>query len=519
MRPLLEATDFSVEYPGSSGRALQGINFSIQAGEVVGLLGESGSGKSTLAWSILNLLPPGARVSGRVCFDGQDLLKLSEKQFRRLRGRDLALVSQEPGSALHPMMGIGTQIEEVLRAHRCDLVKDAAGLALSQVALPPDERILRARPHQLSGGQRQRAALAQALSCKPRLLIADEPTSALDSSTQAEVLDLFLNLKRQRELAILLITHNPAVLAELADRILVMSDGCIVESGDPVAVYGQAQHPFTKRMLAVLHSLNQVTASAEPGHPSEPPLVSARGLRKTYTQRSGLWARLAPVVALDGVDLDIRTGYSIALVGRSGSGKSTLGRCLAGLERPDSGELHASSEPGQIQYIFQDSTAAMNPRFTVRQIIDEPLLISGERDPQVLKERSRRLLDLTELPADLLVRRPAEVSGGQRQRVAIARALNANPRALILDECLSGLDLPTQAQIVELLKSLQRTLGLTYIYILHDLQLARQVADEIAVMDAGRVVDQGPSHRLYSKPAHAHTRALIAAMLPRMSRQ
>jgi peptide/nickel transport system ATP-binding protein len=513
-----EVTSLSVTFPDRGVQAVCDVSFEIRSGETVGLLGESGSGKTTLAWALLNLPPRQAHLTGKVCFEGRNLISLPDEEIRRVRGAHIALIPQEPGSTLHPLMRIGDQVREVLRAHRDSLSEEHSvrvEAALEEAGLRPDDRILGGYPCQLSGGERQRAAIAQVLACRPRMVIADEPTSSLDAAAQLEILELLKNLKHRLNLALLFITHNPATLEGLADRVLVMSEGRIVESGEVATVFRRPRHGYTRAMVQAFELLYHGTDqdSRDPCKSAGAHLLRASGLMKTYTQRARMGKRRNAVTALDGVDLIVQRGSTLAIVGQSGCGKSTLGRCLAGLEKPDSGDIRIGTEdPRSIQYIFQDAAAAMNPRLTIADIITEPLCVRGNSGRRERQERALQLMGLVGLPADSAVRFPWELSGGQKQRVVIARALAADPKVLILDECLSGLDLPVQAQVVELLKSLRETRDLTYVFILHDLRLARAVAEELVVMHAGRIVERGSPSDLFSNPREPQTRLLLASM-------
>lgn len=428
MQSFLEVTNLSVAFPDRGFQAVCDVSFEINPGEVVGLLGESGAGKTTLAWTLLNLPPSGAHLSGTVHFEGIDLLNLPEQKIRAVRGSKIALIPQEPCSALHPLMRIGDQIREVLLAHgvnistECDL---RIRWALENAGLPIDERILRAYPHQLSGGERQRAAIAQVLACRPRLIIADEPTSSLDATTQSEILELLKNLKHKFNLALLFITHNPANLEGLANRVLVMSEGRIVESGQMVSVFQEPKHRYTRAMLEAVELLYR--ESAQDGEGRSPsasmPALRASGLRKAYTWRNRPGRRRHVVTALNGLDLSLFHGRTLAIVGQSGCGKSTLGRCLAGLEKVDSGEIWIEkTDSRSVQYIFQDAFAAMNPRLTVAEIITEPYRIREDGSKRERLERALHLMSLVGLSARLAESFPAELSGGQKQRAVVARA-------------------------------------------------------------------------------------------------
>jgi len=518
VQSFLEVTNLSVAFSGRGVQAVCEVSFEVGAGEVVGLLGESGAGKTTLAWTLLNLPPSGAHLSGTVHFEGIDLLNLPEQKIRRVRGSKMALIPQEPSSALHPLMRIEDQIREVLLAHEvnssaeCDMRIESA---FENAGLPLNPRILCSYPHQLSGGERQRAAIAQVLACRPRLIIADEPTSSLDTTTQSEILELLKNLKNKFNLALLLITHNPANLEGLADRVLVMSEGRIVESGQMTSVFQQPKHRYTQGMLEAFELLYRESAQDSEGRSPSlgRPVLRASGLRKVYSWRNRPGRRGYAVTALNGLDLSLYHRYTLAVVGQSGCGKSTLGRCLAGLEKVDTGEIWIERTDSRgVQYIFQDAFAAMNPRLTVAEIIAEPYCIRKYGNKPERLERALHLMSLVGLPARLAENLPSELSGGQKQRAVIARALAADAKILIFDECLSGLDLPVQAQIVKLLKDLSDLLDLTCVFILHDLRLASAVADEVAVMHAGRIVELGSPREVFSHPRASQTRLLLDAM-------
>jgi peptide/nickel transport system ATP-binding protein len=518
VQSFLEVTNLSVAFSDRSVQPVCDVSFQVGPGEAVGLLGESGAGKTTLAWALLNLPPAGARLRGTVRFEGVDLLELPERKMRRVRGSQIALIPQEPSSALHPLMPIGNQLREVLRAHGVNHSTEC-GLrirsALEEAGLPVEDRILCAYPHQLSGGECQRAAIAQVLACRPRLIIADEPTSSLDATTQSEILGLLRNLKDRFNVALLLITHNPANLEGLADRVLVMSEGRIVESGELAPVFQQPKHHYTQAMLQAFEQLycGDVRNNGSRSHPVGAPVLRASGLRKVYTRRTQLATQRYAVTALDRLDLTLHRGSSLAIIGRSGCGKSTLGRCLAGLEKADSGEIWIENNDSQsVQYIFQDAFAAMNPRLTITEIISEPYRIREDGNKRERQERALYLMSSVGLPLRLAASFPSELSGGQKQRAVVARALAADARVLIFDECLSGLDLPVQAQIVKLLKGLRDSMDLTYVFILHDLRLAGAVAEEVAVMHSGRIVEWGSPSELFSHPRASQTRLLLASM-------
>ncbi len=494
---LFQVSGLSVEYDAAGGdhvRALRGLDLEIAPGRAIGVLGESGSGKSSLALALMRLLPRNARVSaGNIDYRGRDLAVLSPRQLREMRGGEVALISQEPALALNPVISLGTQLRDVLKAHRSlkpAELQESCSSILREVGFADPERILRAYPHQLSGGQRQRVAIAQALVCRPQLLIADEPLSSLDAATQAEIVELLQRLKLELGLAMLFITHNAGVLWSLADQIIVMRQGEIVARGSVDQLESSAD-PYVQGLLFPEKSLlsarqEQVTAPAQP-------LLEVRGLSKRFVQQRLLSRKKFVVQGLQKIDLELRPGSTVAVIGRSGSGKSTLARCIAGFETPDSGEILLEGKKREwaaVQMIFQDAATSVNPRFTARQVIAEPLDIARWKTELDRTTRALELMEEVGLDPEWAARLAGEFSGGQRQRLALARAIAAGPKLLILDEALSALDLPLQAQMLCLLKQLQERHGLAYLYISHDLNFVSLFAQEIVVMDAGRIVEQ-----------------------------
>jgi peptide/nickel transport system ATP-binding protein len=557
--PLIRVSGLSVEYDAVRGdvvRGLRGVDLEIAAGQTVGVLGESGSGKSSLALALMRLLPRNARlVSGRVEYRGQDVAEFSSQQLRAMRGGAVALISQEPALALNPVLPLGSQIVDVLKAHS-DL--DRARLSstslsanskdmLREVGFADPERIMRAYPHQLSGGQRQRVAIAQALVCRPQLLIADEPLSSLDAATQAEIVELLLRLQRDLGLAMMFVTHNAGVLTSLADRVVVMREGEILARGAMEELHSSTD-PYIQGILFPEKSILTASAPAPLQHvktaPAEGregkagdgarPLVQVRNVSKTFLQQRVFSRRKFQVQSLDGVDFELNEGGTVAVLGRSGSGKSTLARCIAGFETPDSGEIliegrnvegqkqsrtrAGSSDAGvarewagrKVQMIFQDAATSLNPRFTARQIVAEPLEIARWKASADRSARALALMEEVGLDPAWAGRLAGEFSGGQRQRLALARALAADPKLLIMDEALSGLDLPLQAQMVRLLMELQSKHGLTYLYISHDLNFISLFAQEVVVMEAGKIVERLVPARLH-EGVHPATRALVEA--------
>lgn len=511
---------------GDRSHALHDLSLQLRRGECLCVVGESGSGKSMLAKALLRLLPRPLRVeSGRLEFRGQDLAGLDEEAMRQLRGRDISLVFQEPMSALNPLLSVGRQIDETLRAHG---VK-AAGTRrqrvlelLGYVGLPDPPRLRHAYPFELSGGQRQRVVIAMALAFDPALLIADEPTSALDVTTQGQILDLLRRIQREKGMAMLFITHDFAVVEAVADRVLVLEKGRVVEQGPVAEVLRAPRENYTRRLLEAV--------AAVPLHPRQARaeaavVLSARQLEKHFSRRGGGWRRHS-TRALAGVDLELHEGQTLGIVGESGSGKSTLGRCLVRLLQADRGSIQwqgrevaglsqARLRPlrGAVQMIFQDPFASLNPRQDIGTILMTGPLAQGWSKADAQRQ-ARRVLELVGLPATALERYPHEFSGGQRQRIGIARALAVEPRVLIADECVSALDALIQVQILELLEALQRRLGLSLVFITHDLRVAARLCDRIAVMHGGQVVEQGAAATLLARPRHPYTQTLLRGFAP-----
>lgn len=494
---------------GDTPAAVSDVTFSIAAGEVVGLTGASGCGKSTTALAVLGLLPPSARVNGSIAFAGRDLTRLPERERRRIRGASISIVFQEPGRALNPVMAVGPQIAEIVRAHEpCSraAARERAMAAMHEAglgdALPG---IYDAYPHEISGGEAQRILIAQAVVCRPALVIADEPTASLDSVVRTDILRLITQLRERHGIAFLLISHNALVLQSAADRVITMAAGRLIPAPR------RRPHPV-------------------PRGPSQPPgsgdtaVVSVRGLAKCYRPQRWLGPRREAVAALAGVELSVPAGHTLGLAGESGAGKSTLARCLAGLEAVDQGEIRIDRQDiararrhelrrlrRQVQLIHQDSASAFNPRFTAAEMVAEPLTIEGACTRRDRSQRALELMSLVGLAPTLASKRPGELSGGERQRLGIARALAVEPRVLILDEPFSSLDAANVERITSLLEALQRQYHLTYICISHDLGLLAAFAPSLAVLERGRIVEAGPTARLLTMPQHPATRRLVAA--------
>ena len=525
--PLLRIRDLSVSFetPGSVVQAVRGISFDIDRGETVALVGESGSGKSVTALSILQLLPyPLARhPGGSINFRGHELVGARERLLRRVRGNRIAMIFQEPMTSLNPLHTIEKQVNEVLFVHK-RLDRRAARARtvelLRLVGLPEAEHRLGAYPHQLSGGQRQRVMIAMALANEPDLLIADEPTTALDVTIQAQILELLKSLQSRFGMALLLITHDLGIVRKMADRVCVMTQGQAVESGPVADVFAHPRHPYTRRLLAAEPSGTPVAAD-----PGAPVLVAARDLRVWFPIKSGLLRRtVGHIKAVDGVSLTIREGHTVGVVGESGSGKTTLGLALLRLQASTGTiefaghEIQATSARAlrplrrEMQIVFQDPYGSLSPRLSVGQIIEEGLGVHrmGGNAAERVTLVEQALVEVG-LEPELRHRYPHEFSGGQRQRIAIARAMVLKPRFVVLDEPTSALDMSVQAQIVDLLRDLQRRHGLAYLFISHDLRVVRALAEEIVVMRDGAVVEHGPARRIFEDPREHYTRALIAA--------
>ncbi|WP_275629398.1 ABC transporter ATP-binding protein [Pseudomonas sp. 273] len=522
---LLEVRDLRIDLPagGDRAHAVQDLSMALDAGEVLCVVGESGSGKSMLANAILRLLPTHLQpVAGSIRWHGEDLAGRSEEGMRQLRGKDIAMVFQEPMSALNPLLSIGRQLDETLRAHGVASRSQRRARILEllgYVGLPDPPTLYHAYPFQLSGGQRQRVVIAIALALEPALLIADEPTSALDVSSQARILELLRRIQREKGMAVLLITHDFAVVEAIADRVLVMEKGQAVEQGPLRRVLDAPAHPYTRRLLAALHMPARVARRVDG---EALPQLEARGLYKTYASRQGLWRR-RQVAALEDASFALRPGESLGIVGESGSGKTTLGRALVRLLRPDAGELLLRGEDlaqlsqrrlrplrKHIQMVFQDPYASLNPRQCIGAQVMAGALAQGVPATEA-ERRARGLLQQVGLPESAFERYPKDFSGGQRQRIGIARALAVQPQILVADECVSALDALVQQQVLELLEQLQRELGLTLVFITHDLRVAARLCDRIAVMQGGRIVELGETGQVLRVPSHPYTRSLLAA--------
>jgi peptide/nickel transport system ATP-binding protein len=569
--PLLKVDTLSLAIGATP--ILKSVSLDIAAGEILGLVGASGSGKTLTALSVMRLLPHAASLSGSILLDGEALTEKTEAQMRALRGRRIGMIFQEPMTALNPLMRVGTQVAETLRLHTqvsAAEAKRAAGAALEVVGLSGEDGVLNKMPYALSGGQRQRAAIAMAVIMAPPLLIADEPTTALDAIAQAQVLRLLKSLVRERGMGLLLVTHDLAAIAQIADRLAVMRQGEIVEQGATFEVLRHARHPYTQALLAAANlgtkplvpraahvpgvpgelgatgapgvpgelgetgapGMTDVTGITDvnvvpstPGRPDDGAVLQVSGIVRDYPRmRTSLWHAAAPLRAVDGVSLCVYAGETVGLVGESGSGKTTLLKVLLALEKSQAGEVRLLGEEfsvsgaqllrqrRNIQAVFQNPYGSFDPRWPVERLVAEPFFVLAS--PPSPAERRRRVAEVLEqvgLAAADARRLPREFSGGERQRIAIARALITRPKIILLDEAISALDVLVRAQILELLAQLKRSLGVAYLFVSHDLRLIRAIADRVYVMRRGRIVEEGTAQSVFSGPRHEYTRSLIAA--------
>lgn len=524
--PLLSIRDLSIALPAGGDRpyAVRDISYDLHAGEILCIVGESGSGKSMSANAIMGLLPAYLKPEqGRILFQGRDLLAQDEATLLGMRGKDMAMVFQEPLSALNPVMTVGDQIGEVMRVHNAYPGEARARRVLELlefVGLPDPATLMHAYPFRLSGGQRQRVVIAMALALEPALLIADEPTTALDVTTQAQILDLIRRIQAEKGMGVMFVTHDFGVVAEIADRVAVMEKGVLVEMGSADQVLNRPQHAYTKRLIgAVPHG-----RAGERGRNESETVLEVRDLRKTYVTGGGLFTRKRVVHAVDGVSFTVRRGETLGIVGESGSGKSTIGKCLLRLTDIDGGALMFDGQDiarlserqfrplrRDVQMIFQDPFASLNPRHTVGRIITDGPVANGV-PLAAAQARGRELLQLVGLEASAFDRYPNQFSGGQRQRIGIARALALEPKLLVADESVSALDVSVQAQVLELLADLQKRLNIGLIFITHDLRVAAQICHHVIVMHKGRVVESGPPGQIFDAPQHAYTQRLIGAI-------
>jgi peptide/nickel transport system ATP-binding protein len=522
---VLSIQDLSVALPagGDRAHAVQAVSLQIEAGRTLCVVGESGSGKSVMATTVMGLLDKALKpVAGQILLKGESLLDASPARLRELRGQTLGMVFQEPMTALNPVMTCGDQVDELLTTHTRWSVEQRRAEILrvfERVRLPEPERMLRSYPHQLSGGQRQRIVIAMAVILKPALLICDEPTTALDVTTQKEILRLIADLQREQGSAVLFITHDMGVVAEIADQVLVMNQGHVVESASRDDVLCRPRAEYTRQLLSAVPAM-----TPPPPRPMATGAVQLTGqdVGKTYVTRDWL-GRSRPTVALEHAELALRAGETVGIVGESGSGKSTFARCLIRLIDPTQGRIHwgdaevANLPESQlrplrhrVQVVFQDPNRSLNPRRTVGQSLIEGAMNFGQ-SRQEAEALAADLMQQVRLPVEALKRYPSQFSGGQRQRLAIARALACKPQVLVADEAVSALDVSVQAQILKLLREVQDRLGLGLLFITHDLRVAAQLCDRVLVMHQGHIVEQGPTAQVYAQPSHAYTRRLLDA--------
>lgn len=524
---ILEVRDLVVDIPTEDGpvHAVKNVSFDVREGEFFGIVGESGSGKSVLVQSAMGLIP-NAKTSGEVIFKGENLLRLSGEQLRRKRGKEISMVFQDPLSSLHPQYSIGWQIVEQIRAHE-KVSKEAAKARaielLGKVHIPDPASRFDAYPHQFSGGMRQRVMIAMSLSLGPSLIIADEPTTALDSTVQAQILDLLAEMQQDMGATVLMISHDLGVMASVADRVMVMYQGNQMEIGESAEVFSNPQDPYTMSLIdsssfsqGTRGSADSVLAAAEqaPDH-----IVEVKDISLSFKQKRGTERKV-----LDSISLDVRRGETLGLVGESGCGKTTLARTIAGLISPSEGSVifdgrDISEVTGKawreqrkrVQVVFQDPFGSLNPKRRVGSIVGDPFRIHGVASGKERQRRVQELLEQVGLNPEHYNRFPSQFSGGQRQRIGIARAIALNPELVILDEPVSALDVTVQAQVLSLLDDLQRDLGLTYLFISHDLAVVRHMCDRIAVMESGRIIELSDPESMYSNPQQPFTKKLLAA--------
>ena len=537
MTPLLDVADLSIGF-GIEPPVVQGVSFSVMPGETLALVGESGSGKTLTCRSVLRILPGSAQLrSGSIRFGRggavQDLLTLPTRQMRKIRGNHISMIFQEPMRSLSPLHRIGNQVAEVLKLHRSKTGTDPRKQVLEtfeQVGFADPERIYRAYPFELSGGMRQRAMIAMAMVARPDLLIADEPTTALDVTTQAQVLGLIKQLQCDTGMAVILVTHDLGVVANMAEKVVVMNKGMVMESGPAAAVLGAPQHGYTQKLFAAAPMIPQVAAPSAPVVHDDL-ILDMQHVSKTYQVRAGGWKAPVSVRACIDVNLSLPRGRTLAVVGESGSGKTTCARIALGAEQPDAGSQVCFRAKGAdaalpvhdmdraqrtrfqraAQMVFQDPYSSLSPRMRIQEALTEPMEIHGLGTRADRRDKAAEMLRWVGLSPDMLGRFPHAFSGGQRQRLSIARALTLDPELLVCDEPTSALDVSVQEQILTLLEDIQERMGLSYLFISHDLAVVSRIADEVAVMRQGVIVEQAPPDTLFYSPQHPYTKALIAA--------
>ena len=537
MSPLLDVQNLSIGF-GAAPSVVSGVSFQVNSGETLAIVGESGSGKTLTCRSVLRILPEAAQLrSGTVNFgteaDSRDLLRLPPREIRNVRGNRISMIFQEPMRSLSPLHRIGNQVCEVLTLHR-DLSHSQAKKdvldTFERVGFSDPERAFRAYPFEMSGGMRQRAMIAMAMVAKPDLLIADEPTTALDVTTQAQVLGLMKDLQRETGMAMILVTHDLGVVANMADSVVVMNKGHVMESGPAPAVLGDPGHGYTQKLFAAAPMIPEVAQPAQPVEHDDS-ILELKNVSKTYVMRAGGLRAQAKVRACIDVNLSLQRGKTLAIVGESGSGKTTCARIALGAEQPDAQaqvlfrpsadaatlRIHEMSRAEKVtfqrqaQMVFQDPYSSLSPRMRVEQALTEPMEIHGIGNRSARQDKAAEMLRWVGLNPDMLKRYPHAFSGGQRQRLSIARALTLNPVLLVCDEPTSALDVSVQEQILTLLERIQDDMGLSYLFISHDLAVVARIADEVAVMRQGVVVEQAPPETLFYNPRHPYTKALIAA--------
>ena len=560
---LLEVKNLTVDFISASKapvRAVEEVSFVIPRERTVALVGESGSGKSVSALAIMGLLPPqNAKVAlhSAIEYDNRSLLNLSRSEWQLIRGSRIAMIFQDPMTSLNPVYTVGFQLAEMLKIHKNIPNKEASQRAcelLEEVGIPEPRKRVNAYPHELSGGQQQRVMIAMALACEPELLIADEPTTALDVTVQRQILLLLAELRERRRMAMLFITHDLGLVSEVADQAVVMRKGTVREAGPVRTLFTQPQDPYTKALLSCRPSVERqgqrlltiddwmsansseaVSTSADTRKvepisvvkvsDSDKPLLEVQALRKVF-KRAGPWFQSDDFVAVENVSFQLKRGQTVGLVGESGSGKTTVGLCLLRLHEATAGKVlfegknllemsnsEVATYKRRLQIVFQNPYASLNPRFTVGEILSEPMQLHGiGQNSADWEKKSLSLLDKVGMPASALKRYPFEFSGGQRQRIAIARSLSLSPEVVVLDEAVSALDVSVQAQVLNLLKDLQKDLGLSYLFISHDLEVVRYMSDSLLVMNKGQVVEQGDAASIYQQPQHAYTQTLLAAV-------
>ncbi|MBT1155396.1 ABC transporter ATP-binding protein [Aminobacter anthyllidis] len=536
MKPILSIRDLHVSFGQAAAEkeVVHGVSFDLGVGEVLAIVGESGSGKSVTALSSNRLIDyAGGRItSGKIELlraDGSvlDVTSAGKQELTGIRGAEIGVIFQEPMTSLNPVLTIGAQIEESFRLHRGLTGKQAQAAArdaLERVRIPDAERRLKATPNQLSGGMLQRVMIAMALACNPRLLIADEPTTALDVTVQAQIMALLAELKRETGMSMIFISHDIGLVAGIADRVMVMQDGRVVEQGELSQILDKPQHPYTQHLLHAVPHFSSGTAARTDGArttaPLPKPTLEVDDLVVRYPLKGGWFSKpVGAVHAVDGVAFDLMPGETLAIVGESGSGKSTTARAVLGLVSPTRGAFSVEAQaarPGQsrlpVQMVFQNPYASLNPRLNVEQLLAEPVIATGQPIDAAVRARMAALLKRVGLPEDSLARYPHQFSGGQRQRLCIARALMLNPSVVVLDEAVSALDVSVQARVLELLVDLQHEYGLAYLFISHDMAVVERIAHRVAVMYAGQIVEIGDAKSVLSDPQHPYTRKLIAAV-------